>query len=61
MNVFIGLEDQKHFINEYQEHCDVIEKLIHWGKMGVGNIKYIHTYIALSAHTGVLRYCIIPT
>ena len=29
MNVFIGLEDQKHFINEYQEHCDVIEKLIH--------------------------------
>lgn len=28
INIFIGLEDHKHFINEYQEQCDVIQKLI---------------------------------
>ena len=26
INIFIGLEDQEHFINEYQEHCDIIQK-----------------------------------
>ena len=29
INIFIGTEDEKHLINEYKEHCDVIQKLIH--------------------------------
>ena len=29
INIFIGLEDQKHFINEHQEYWDVILKLNH--------------------------------
>ena len=26
MNIFIGVEDQKHFIYKQKEHCDVIQK-----------------------------------
>ena len=29
INSFIRPVDQKHFINEYQEHCDVIQNLNH--------------------------------
>ena len=37
INIFIGTEDQKHFIDEYQEHCDVIQKLNDTEKWGMGN------------------------
>ena len=30
-NIFILLEGQKHFINDYQEHFNVIQKLNHAG------------------------------
>ena len=29
MNISIGLDDQKHFINKYQEPCDAPQKLNH--------------------------------
>ena len=38
-DIFVGLEDQKHFINEYQEYCDVIQKLLHAGKWMLATVR----------------------
>ena len=29
INIFSDLEDESNFVNEYQEHCDKIQILIH--------------------------------
>ena len=39
INIFIGLKDQQHFINEYQEHCDVIQKLIYVEKWVLATVR----------------------
>ena len=39
INMFIGLQDQKHFINEYKEHCDIIKKLNHVEKWLVATVR----------------------
>ena len=39
INGFSGLEDQKYFIYEYQEHCDVIQKLIHVEKWVLATVR----------------------
>ena len=38
-NIFIGLEDRKYLINEYQQHCDMIKKLIHAEKRVLGTVR----------------------
>ena len=39
INIFIGTEDEKHLINEYKEHCDVIQKLIHDEKWVLATVR----------------------
>ena len=38
-NIFILLEGQKHFINDYQEHFNVIQKLNHTGKWVLATVR----------------------
>ena len=38
INNFIRLEDQKHFINEYQEHFDKIQNLNHAQKWSLTTV-----------------------
>ena len=39
INTFIGLEDQKHFSNEYREYCDATQKLNHVEKWVLATVK----------------------
>ena len=39
INIFIGTEDEKHLINEYKEHCYVIQKLIHDEKWVLATVR----------------------
>ena len=39
MNISIGLDDQKHFINEYQGHYDATQKLYHAEKWVLSTVR----------------------
>ena len=40
INIFNGLENQKYFMNEYQQHCDVIQKLNHMEKRVLATVRF---------------------
>ena len=57
MNISIGLEDQKHFINKYQEPCDAPKKLNHAEKwvLPTGRINFAQNWKRLLKNSPLTR------